>query len=144
MTLKPFDQATFNADDNAKHLIIDLFQHWNITMKVNGDQYGIDLIGKENDTGAFIAAEVEVKHNWRGPHFPFDTVHYAARKIKFLEIASTDRHVYFCTVNDDRTHCLILCATSIEQCKLVRKQTSVTNSEWFIEIPLHLFDTYRL
>lgn len=144
MTVKPFDQATFDADDNAKHAVIDLFAHWNVALKVNGDQYGIDLIGVDKQTGQFCAAEVEVKHNWHGPHFPFETVHYAARKIKFLEIANADRHVYFCTVNDDRTHCLILCATSINQCKLIRKQTSVTDSEWFIEIPLHLFDTYPL
>lgn len=134
MALKPFDQQTFNDDDNAKQLVIDLFRYWGCTIGVNADDYGIDLVGREKD-GTVFGVEVEVKHNWHGDTFPFTTIHYSARKTKFLDALD---EVWFCTVNTDRTHCALLCVSALDNIKLIRKQTSVTSSEWFMEFPIHL------
>lgn len=134
MALKPFDQHTYATDDNAKQLVMDLFRHWGCTIGVNADDYGIDLVGRDPDGNVF-GVEVEVKHNWHGPTFPFTTIHYAARKTKFID---SMHEMWFCTVNDDRTHCLLLSPSELDNIKLVRKQTSVTSTEWFLEFPIHL------
>lgn len=139
--LKPFNMQTFNDDDDAKYAVINLFRSWNCDVRVNADDYGIDLIGRDKADGALFGVEVEVKHNWHGPWFPFDTVHYPARKTKFMDAMG---EVYFCTVNTDRTHCLLLSVSQQTNARLVRKQSSVTSSEWFIEFPIHLFATYEL
>lgn len=72
--MKPFDLDLYNADDNAKELVIQWLKGYGYIVDVNPDQYGIDLIGTDN-TGKAIAVEVEVKHHWKGSHFPFRTVH---------------------------------------------------------------------
>jgi hypothetical protein len=54
--MKPFSQDLFDADDNAKHLVIDYLQTQGLDLVVNPDQYGIDLIGGLN--GELRAYEV--------------------------------------------------------------------------------------
>jgi hypothetical protein len=141
--LKPFNQSTFDADDNAKHDAIHLFQElYNCDIRVNQDRYGIDLVGKYLDFDReLFGVEVEVKHNWQSEHFMFETVHYAARKTKFIDLY---RDVFFVTVNSPRTHALVINIASLDTMKMVRKQTSETSSEWFLEIPTHLFYKYSL
>ncbi len=139
--LKPFNQATFDADDNAKHDVIKLLHPiLGAQLRVNHDPYGIDLIGKYYD-GKLFGVEVEVKHNWQSEHFMFETVHYAARKTKFIDLYDD---VYFVTVNSPRTHALVINIAFLDNMKMVRKQTSETTSEWFLEIPTHLFYKYSL
>lgn len=140
--LKPFNTATFMADDNAKYQV----QHWfrktwqPRQIRTNHDKFGIDLIGRWDD-GQLFGIEVEVKHNWQSEHFMFETVHYAARKTKFIDLY---QDVYFCTVNSPRTHALVINMASLNAMKMIRKQTSETSSEWFLEIPTHLFAKYTL
>jgi hypothetical protein len=138
---KPFDAAQYEADDNAKHQIIALFRDcYQTPLWVNGDKYGIDLVGKYQ--GQPFGVEVEIKHNWtEAHHFPFETVHIAARKTKFLDAFP---FVYFTVLNHDRTQVLIVDSDQMEHCKLVRKQTMHTPIEWFMEIPISRFTQFGL
>jgi hypothetical protein len=77
---KPFDAALYENDDDAKFLVIRWLESRGHEICVNPDQYGIDLLGSWHDRR--YAWEVEVKHNWRGFDFPFDSVHYSVRKRK--------------------------------------------------------------
>lgn len=139
--LKPFDLQTYDANDDAKHDIIKMFrQNFNCTIGVNADKYGIDLVGRFND-GTLFGVEVEVKHNWQSEHFMFESVHYAARKTKFIDAFP---ETYFCTVNAPRTHCLLINMQTIDSMRMVRKQTTMTTKEWFLEVATHLFDIYTL
>jgi hypothetical protein len=94
--------------------------------------YGIDLLGRYN--GLNYAFEVEVKHNWKGFEFPYQTIHYSARKRKFI---SPDVKTYFVTLNHERTHLLLVHQQDFMLGKLVNKDTIYTTSEWFVEIPIH-------
>jgi hypothetical protein len=138
---KPFSNAQFDADDDAKIQVAQYLESfWAIdNVRVNPNQYGIDLIGEINGTPAGI--EVEVKHNWSGPNFPFATVHFSARKTKFL---NEREMVYFCMVNHERTHMIAIEDGAFHESKLVRKNTKMTQAEWFIQIPLNRFETYDL
>lgn len=138
---KTFSDEHYKADDNAKNDVGKwLATKWGFAgVRVNPDKYGIDLLAEHN--GTTFGIEVEVKHNWKGSRFPFSTLHYSARKIKFLESASV---VYFVTVNDDRTHLLLTSSEDMEGLKLVKKDTSYTEAEWFLEVPIDRTYLYEL
>jgi Holliday junction resolvase-like predicted endonuclease len=128
--MKPFDQSLYDADDNAKDLVIRWLNSYGYSMEVNPDQYGIDLIGFNNE-GKPITVEVEVKHHWTGPAFPFPTVHVSARKRKFIQ-----PDAYLVMVNHDRTHCLTLDYAALSWARLVTKPTVYTVDEQFLEVTI--------
>jgi hypothetical protein len=137
---KAFDRETYDADDPAKHAVMAVFNSWGFDTRLNHDVYGIDLVGR--DSHGLFGIEVEVKHNWTEQfHFPFSTVHYAARKLKFLDAFPT---VWFATVNHHRTHALVVSTDYFSEARLIRKHTSHTNDEWFIELPIDLFHQVAL
>lgn len=128
--MKPFDQDLYDADDNAKHLVIEYLATLGLQARVNPDPYGIDLLGDWFDKAYEI--EVEVKHNWSGSSFPFDTLHYSARKLKFL---NAHAEVRFITLNHERTHAAIVTGEDLASCKIVEKKTKYTEAEKFLEVP---------
>lgn len=128
---KPFDAALYQDDDDAKLVVIDWLESRGHVVFVNPDQYGIDLIGRWRDRD--YAWEVEVKHNWRGYVFPFDSVHYSVRKRKFIE---HDVRTYFVTLNHERTRLLAVSGKDFMEGKLIQKSTIYTQDEWFVEIPI--------
>jgi hypothetical protein len=142
MTLKQFSEAQYDADDNCKHDVIRFLeaQTWaRFDLVVNRDKYGIDLVGECN--GYQCGVEVEVKHAWSGEHFPFEDVHIAARKVKFIECKP---YVFYVIVNAERTQALIVTPESLDNIMLVKKPTVHTASEWFMQVPLHECDQYTL
>lgn len=128
---KAFSQELYDDDDSAKLLILDWLETRGFVVFVNPDEYGIDLLGRYNNMD--YAFEVEVKHNWKGDVFPFDSVHYSARKRKFVQ---PDVRAYFITVNHERTRCLIVGWQDFMAGKLVEKSTIYTKNEWFVEIAI--------
>lgn len=98
--------------------------------KLNPDQYGIDVLAKKGD--AIYGFEVEVKHNWTGYDFPFDTVHYSARKRKFIQPNN-----YFTTVNKPRTAIFVVDYATLSTAPTVTKDTIYTRGEEFIEININ-------
>ena len=130
MTAKPFDSELYDADDDAKHLVVEWLKARRYNAYINPDQYGIDVLADKYNT--LWGFEVEVKHNWKGIQFPFRTVHFAARKLKF---ANDD--TYLTMLNDERTRLLLVHGGTASRSPVVRKDTKYTNGEDFIEIPLH-------
>jgi hypothetical protein len=128
--MKPFDLALYDADDNAKEQVIQWLNGYGYSMEVNSNQYGIDLVGFDNN-GKAVTVEVEVKHHWTGPAFPFPTVHVSARKRKFFAPDS-----YLVMVNHDRTHCLTLNYETLSWGRLITKPTIYTVNEQFVEVPV--------
>lgn len=127
---KPFSPSLYNKDDSAKDTFIKWLQAQDIQAWVNPDQYGIDVLS-QNNAGLTHAWEVEVKHNWKGPEFPFNSLHYSERKTKFL---NNPKSVSFVTFNHERTHMLIAKGTDLAASALVTKDTIYTSNEKFIEI----------
>jgi hypothetical protein len=126
---KPFDINLYNQDDSVKGILCDWLRSKGFRAYVNPDKYGIDVLSNwfGDDTGI----EVEVKHNWKGAYFPFKSVHYAARKFKFLD---GNKQVKFVTFNHNRTHIILVDAS--EFTKIVTKETKYTRDETFYEIPI--------
>jgi hypothetical protein len=129
--MKPFDQELYDKDDNAKYVVIDYLATLGIQARVNPDPYGIDLLA--DWYGSDYEIEVEVKHNWSGPEFPFDSLHYSARKVKFL---NPKAEVRFITLNNEWTHAAIVTGQNLLGCKIVEKKTKYTERESFLEVPL--------
>lgn len=136
--MKPFDINLYNADDNAKELVITWLEGYGYNMQVNPDQYGIDLIGT-NTEGQEVAVEVEVKHHWTGSHFPFRTVHVSARKQKFVR-----PNAYLVMVNHERTHVLTLDYETLRDARLVTKPTIYTTDEQFLQVDVEMAKIRKL
>lgn len=129
---KPFSKELYDKDDAAKNFVIDFFtQRYGFLVYVNPDQYGIDLI-VENERGRF-ELEVEVKHNWKGKRFPFPTIHFAARKLKFAE---NPENVSFIMLNDDWSYGLLIEGETFANSPVITKDTIYTKNERFVEVPI--------
>ena len=126
---KPFSPELYAKNDDAKELIIAWLntddEH---NAYVNPDKYGIDIIC-DTAYGIRYFYEVEVKHNWKGVKFPFPTVHFPKRKLKFANEDSI-----FAMLNHQRTHVLLITGQQFLDAPIVRKDTIYTRNEEFIEI----------
>lgn len=127
---KPFSPLLYEKNDNAKELIIDWLKLKGFEAWVNTDQYGIDIV-YHDDTNVYRYCEVEVKHNWKGSRFPFDTVHFPKRKLKFANSNSM-----FAMLNHERTHVLLISGQQFLDAPIIRKDTIYTKNEEFIEITI--------
>jgi hypothetical protein len=137
--MKPFDQELYDADDDAKLIVIEWLKAFDFDAHVNPDQYGIDILAskRKND----YAFEVEVKHNWTGEYFPYETVHFSSRKQKFLDDA---RQTFFVMLNHDLTHGLIVTREALKSSDHVRKDTKYTSDESFMSVPIERCGLVRL
>lgn len=104
---------------------------------VNPDKYGIDVLATKN--GDEYGFEVEVKHNWRGEKFPYNTVHFSARKQKFIGF-----NQLFVMLNDERSCALVVDEQVLRAAKIVSKRTKYTDSELFIAVPVRDCTVFRL
>jgi hypothetical protein len=128
---KPFSTSLYTKNDDAKHLVIEWLDEQGYDAHVNPDKYGIDLLGTERKTGRKIQVEVEVKHNWSGEKFPFMTVHFPARKLKFVNPKS-----FFIMLNTERTHILVVSGAQVCHSRTIKKSTVYTATEDFMEVPI--------
>ena len=128
---KPFDPELYGRDDSAKLIIIAWLAEHGIEAEVNPDQYGIDLLAKGPKGNYQI--EVEVKHNWLGGDFPFKTVHFAARKTKFV---TDDPNCLFMMLSDSLTRVLVVSGQVLSSAKKVTKRTIYTEAEQFLQVDL--------
>lgn len=130
MAGKPFSPSLYSTNDDAKELVIQWLKNSGYEAWVNPDQYGIDVLSVD-PFGDERQYEVEVKHNWKGPRFPFSGVHFSARKLKFTKPTSG-----FVMLNHERTHALVVDGNIVANSPIVTKSTIYTNDEQFIEVPL--------
>ena len=132
MEKKPFSTLLYNKNDDAKFQVIEWLEHGQWEAEVNPDQYGIDVLAID-EFGDDYKFEVEVKHNWKGPKFPFGEVHWPARKLKF---AKESGNVMFIMLNHERTHALVASGKVVLDSVIVAKPTKYTAMEEFIEVPI--------
>jgi hypothetical protein len=128
---KVFDQKHYEDDDNAKHQVIEWLESRGFMAWVNPDQFGIDVQGVRQ--GKSYEFEVEVKHNWKGESFPFDTIHFSARKRKF---AQPDLFTWFVMLNNERTHAVLVSGKDFCAAPVVEKNTIYSSGERFVAIPV--------
>lgn len=137
--MKPFDQKLYDQDDNAKEIVIEWLRTFDIIARVNPDPYGIDLLAY-GPKGSYDI-EVEVKHNWKGQRFPFETVHFSARKTKFVTNSPNN---IFIMLNHEWTHALIITGEVMQASKKIRKDTTYTKQEEFLEVQVNRGKVVRL
>lgn len=134
---KPFDPELYDADDDAKYQVIGWLERKGFTAWVNPDKYGIDVLGQHRNID--YGFEVEVKHNWSGVKFPFDTVHFAERKLKFCVGNS-----FFTMLNNERDRLLITSGDVLLGSPVVTKDTKYTSGERFVAVPRARFISANL
>lgn len=128
MTGKPFDQGLYDSDNPA---VNDWMAHlkasgWKAI--INPDKYGVDILAQSPE-GKPLCFEIEVKHNWVGQVFQFDTVHIPARKLKFA-----DERTIFVIFNHHRSQAILVSGDMVKDSPTVKKKTLYTDNEDFFEI----------
>jgi hypothetical protein len=125
---KPFSQSLYDSNDAAaKEKLINALLKRGIIAQENPDPYGVDLISMTHPN----SYEVEVKHNWTGITFPFQTIHIAARKLKFALV-----NVRFVILNKPLTHGVVIKGEVVQESAIIKKDTSLTEGEDFISVPI--------
>ena len=135
---KKFNKELYNHNDPAKFKAIEYFKSKNKNAVVNPDDYGIDLI--VDDT---FYCEVEVKHNWKGINFPFQTLQIPERKTKFAKIS--DKPVMFMVFNSEHTHAFLAKATDVLRSRMQEVPNKyVPEGEMFFQVPISKLTKVRL
>ena len=129
---KVFSQDHYEQDDHAKYQIIEWLERKGYTAWVNPDKFGIDILATR--WGKQFQFEVEVKHNWRGVFFPYEMVHFSARKRKFV---SLDADTWFVMLNHERTHALFIDGDHFIAAQITNKDTKYSANEAFVQIDIH-------
>jgi hypothetical protein len=124
---KPFSPDLHEANDAAaKDALIKALLKRGILARENPDPYGIDILAVNKEMGY----EVEVKHNWTGIKFPFQTVHIAARKLKFAKAL-----MRFVILNKPLTWAIVIKGETAKESPIIKKDTTLTEGEDFISVP---------
>lgn len=128
---KPFSQQHYDEDDWAKYQIIEWLESKGYEAWVNPDKFGIDILATR--WGRQFAFEVEVKHNWRGKYFPYEQIHFSARKRKFVVL---DVETWFVMLNHERTHALLIDGEHILAAPIANKDTKYSQNEAFVSVDI--------
>lgn len=136
---KRFSQELYDRDDFAKELVIRFLQQNSFIAWVNEDQYGIDVIAEKD--GDVFEIEVEVKHNWKGRDFPYDSVHFSERKRKFIKPSKFN---VFWMLNDDWSWALLIDGLQMSEAPVIVKDTIYTTNEKFIAVPIDQAELVRM
>ena len=128
---KVFSQEHYEQDDWAKYQIIEWLESKGYEAWVNPDKFGIDILATR--WGRQFAFEVEVKHNWRGKYFPYEQIHFSARKRKFVAL---DVETWFVMLNHERTHALLIDGEHILSAPIANKDTKYSQNEAFVEVDI--------
>jgi len=133
---KQFDPELYAQYDPAKEIVMDFFRRGGCKAIVNPDQYGIDLIIDDK-----IFVEVEVKNEFKGPKFTWDTLHIPSRKKKFI----TDETI-FAVVNVEGTHAMFAPGNIVKRCRrdVVVNNKCNTDDELFFIVPMRFVKTVRI
>jgi hypothetical protein len=128
---KKFSQFLYDRDDQAKELVINYLKSRGYDAWVNPDQYGVDVMACKD--GDVFEIEVEVKHNWKGKDFPYNSVHFSERKRKFIKESAFN---IFWMLNDDWSWALLIDGLQMSEAPTIVKDTIYTTAECFIAIPV--------
>lgn len=127
---KKFSKDLYDQNDTvAKELVLELVKEMNNEEgHVNPDQYGPDLVFKD------YYGECEIKYNWRGKVFPFKTIQFPERKMKFLNL---DKPTTFFMLNADRTYALIVSNHDLLHSPLAMVSNKyIKYGEHFFQVPI--------
>lgn len=130
MIRKHFSKELFDANDpTARELALDtcekLYKERGIP---NPKRYGPDLVFKD------FYVECEIKQHWKGKKFPYETIQFPERKVKYLTL---DKPTRFFMINKDLTYALIVTNEDMlaSPLKMVHNKY-VRMGEHFFQVPV--------
>lgn len=140
---KPFDQALLDECDPMGRAAVKGFfmQMKGITLIDNPDKYGVDLCLDDGTP----RAEVETRKVWTEKKFPFSTINFPYRKVKFLQ----HTEVAYIIVSADGKRIGGIAGLLLKQVISTMKPQEnrnkyVEQGELFYPIPAHYFYFYEL
>jgi hypothetical protein len=131
MVSKKFDKELYAENDRiAREKAKSYFSRLNFQISDNPDQYGPDLILTDGTQTCFV--ECEIKHNWSGDVFPFETIQFPERKAKFARMG-----VVFFMLNHQLTRAIVVPGNIVLSSPVTEVPNKyVTSGENFFQVPL--------
>jgi hypothetical protein len=128
-----FDKAIFDECDlKARTWAKQLFKRYNVELKDNSDDYGVDLIAYRNNV-AVGYVEVEIKKSW-GDLFMYRHLNVPVRKKKLLTASLPSVLVTF---NNDGTKCFICKDDVVLNSEIEEvKNKHISQGEMFYKVPI--------
>lgn len=129
MKHKRFDMDMFDLTDSpAREATKQYIARKGYTAIDNPDKYCADLIVE-----GLCFIECECKLAWRGPKFPWPSVHLPQRKKKFANLSMP---VQFYIWNKEYSHAMRICGWQLTDDKLIEVPNKmIANGEYFYNIP---------
>jgi hypothetical protein len=140
---KDFDQQLFDSNDGqARGRVMQFLREtWGLHVVHNSDQYGPDLVVFEGLVPKYYV-EVEVKHTWRGPTFPFPTVNLPQRKEKYSKLKLPCE---YWILNSTMDHVIIIESSSLAKViPVIVRNKYVADGEMFFQLPIEECDLFSL
>lgn len=141
--LSHYAKKEFSQDDYVDNLaaFVSIKKRFSVlSLDLRQEDFGIDVYGylseehKTNGKPPIFAIELEVKHNWRGNCFPFEDVHFVAKKQKHI---SKEMMSFWVLLNDNCSQAMIMPMQKILTGNLsVVKCKNGIGDDFFYKIPL--------
>ena len=138
-----YTKKKFSKDDYADNFTAfeSIKKRFSILyLDLHQEDYGIDVYGylseshKKCGKPPIFAIELEVKHNWKGNNFPFEDVHFLAKKQKHI---NREMMSFWVLCNDDCSQAMIMPMQKILNGSLsVVKCKKGIGDDFFYKIPL--------
>jgi len=128
---KPFNLKSFNIYNNSViTIVIDKLHILNHTLVENPNPYDIDIQIKNitNDVCGFIEVESHGKH-WNGV-FPFTSVNFLGRKLKYVRPKA-----YYIMINFTGESAVMIPFERLAKYTVKRMDTSVFKNDAIINVP---------
>ena len=133
---KRFDKDLFEKyDKKAKRIAKEFYENRGFTTKDNTNRYGVDLILYRDDEHVGFL-ETEVKAVWKDEPFPYESVQFPERKLKY--IIDNDKPVTFFMLNAKCNRCLVVEGKDLmnSPLKKVWNKYMRGGNEMFFQVPL--------
>jgi hypothetical protein len=126
---KPFSEGNYDKYSPLEEQVKSYLYIYGMDIVSNPDKYDIDLLIV--DDGDIIGGiEVESHAKYWDDEFPFDTVHFLGRKLKYTQAGS-----FYLMVSAELKNAVIIHFPDLYSYDMIEKDNESCDNEPFIEIP---------
>jgi hypothetical protein len=132
LSYKPFKQESFNEfNDKVMRIVKKNLLFHGYYLEENPDKFGVDflLLNTYCQVRGFVEIESHAKHWFE--HFPFETVHFLGRKLKYVKPNS-----YYIMINYNGVSSVMLPFEELKKYDVIRMDTAVFKEDAIIDVPI--------
>lgn len=127
---KPFSPRSYRENKWVEDLIEKKVEIAGYRLMHNPDKHGIDLLIVNRHGKAIGGIEAEWHGRYWKKNFPFETVHFLGRKIKYIK-----PHYFYMMVNNDGSEALMIPLTDLPKYEIKKMDNRLCDEEGIFDVP---------